>query len=252
MGAPGLSPHLALRIGLAARSLPEGGLQPLMNALIDVLGLPLTEEKLDGLNVGKLRTAADGLLADQPRAALRQALGYLQGRTPVTIIEDTPPQLERYDEGDMPDSLRLAVASDFGECVDGNFATCAAFLIYQVSAGEIRLIDRRPAPAGNRKSGRDALRTALLDDCHLLYAKVLSNPASACLMAAGVHPVSFSEGGMARERLSELQKVLSGHPAPWLARAMGHSMALPPRQGMGGLVLIHSREPTAATSTEHR
>jgi len=241
MGAPGLPSHLALRIGLAARAMPGAGLQQLMNALIDALGLPLTEEKLDRLNVGNLRTAADGLLAGVSRAELRQALGYLQGRTPVSIIEDTPLLLASYEEGEMPDSLRLAVASDHGERIDGNFATCTAFLIYQVSGREIRLIDRRPAPAGNRKSGRDALRATLIDDCHLLYAKSLSNPGSARLMVCGIHPVTFPEGGMARDKLNDLQKILLGHPAPWLARAMGQSQALPPRLGKSGPVLIYSQ-----------
>lgn len=242
MSAPKLSPHLALRIGLAARALPGVGLPQVMNALIGELGLPLNEDKFARLNVGTLRTAGAGLLSTQSRAALRQALNYLQGRTPVTIIEDTPPQLECYEEGDMPDSLRLAVASDFGERIDGNFATCAAFLVYQVSAREIRLIDRRVAPTGNRKSGRDALRAALLDDCHLLYAKTLSNPAGARLMADGIHPVSFPDGGQARAKLVELQKILGGHPPPWLARAMGNRLALPPRLGMSGPVLLYPRE----------
>lgn len=247
MSVPKLSPHLALRIGLAARALPEAGLPLLMNVLVVELGLPFSEDKFARLNVGTLRTAANGLLAGQPRAALRQALNYLQGRTPVSIIENTPPQLAAYAEGDMPDSLRLAVASDFGERIDGNFATCGAFLIYQVSAREIRLIDRRTAPTGNRKSGRDALRAALLDDCHLLYAKTLSNPASACLMVAGIHPVSFPEGGMARDKLGELQKVLCGHPAPWLARAMSHTLVMPPILGRNGPLLVYSGEPMVAT-----
>jgi len=242
MSVPKLSPHLALRIGLAARALPEIGLPLLMNALVAELGLPFSEDKFEHLNVGTLRTAANGLLAGQTRAALRQALNYLQGRTPVTIIEDAPPQLAAYEEGDMPDSLRLAVASDFGERIDGNFATCSAFLIYQVSAREIRLIDRRGAPDGDRKSGRDTLRAALVDDCHLLYAKALSNPASARLMANGIHPVSFPGGGQARAKLAELQKILGGHPPPWLARAMGDRQALPPRLGRDGPVLIYSRE----------
>lgn len=243
-----LSPYLALRIGLAARALPEVGLQPVMNALIAELGLPLSEDKFDRLNVGTLRTAGDGRLADQPRAALRQALNYLQGRTSVSIVEDTPPQLAAYAEGDMPDSLRLAVASDCGERIDGDFASCVAFLIYQVSAREIRLIDRRPAPIGKRKSDQAALRATLLDDCHLLYAKTLSNPASARLMANGIHPVSFPAGGQAREKLAELQKILGGHPPPWLARAMGNGMALPPRLGMGRPGLIYSQESTVDVS----
>lgn len=248
MRLPALSRELALRIGLAARALPGTGLPELMQALLDTVGLPLTEEKFASLSVTKLRAVANSPLATAHRAALRQALAHLQGRIPVVIGEDIPRPLAGYEDGEMPDSLRLAVASNNGERIDGNFGTCTHFLIYQISVSEIRLIDRRPAPAGNRQSGRDALRAALLDDCHLLYAKTLSNPANARLMAAGIHPVSFPAGGLAREKIGELQKILGGHPPPWLARAMGTTMALPPRLGLGGPVLIYAQEATLAVN----
>lgn len=242
MSAPPLSRDLALRIGLAARALPNGGLPRLMNALVDALDMPLTEAKLGGLGVGQLRAAADGTLAGVPRAALRQALGYLKGSTPVVIRADDPPALTPYAQGDMPGSIRLAVASDSGEAIDGNFATCAAFLIYQVSAGEVRLIDRRPAQPAGARMGRDTQRTALIDDCRLLYAKELGNPATARLMRTGVHPIRFPAGGQARDELAVLQTVLADHPPPWLARAMGEDWVMPRRIGFCGPLLVHSRE----------
>jgi len=241
--------ELALRIGLAARVLPDDGLNRLMDVLIEALGLPLTEAKLLGLAFGELRSAADGILAGVPRAVLREALGYLRGCTSVSIVEDVPSSPEPYDDGDMPQSIRLAVASDSGETLNGSFSTCAAFLIYQVSAREIRLIDRRPPPPANRKSSRDALRTVLIGDCHLLYAQILGTPATARLMRAGIHPVRIAQGGPAREQLAILQRVLRGHPAPWLVRAMGEDGVLPQRVGRALPLLVPAGALTASSNS---
>lgn len=215
-----LPDQLALRIGMAARALPQDGIRPLMEVLVDVLGLPLTEEKLARLSIRELRVGAGGLLSGRPRASLHRALGYLRGIVPVQVEDTPPPTIELYRDGEMPYSVRLAVASDSGEAIDGGFGGCANFLIYQVSPTEIRLIDRRqPRPAAN-KSSRDALRTALLEDCQLLYARSIGNPATARLMRAGIHPVRQPDGGNARNVLGSLQAVLARRPPRWLARAM--------------------------------
>ena len=46
-----LSRELALRIGLAARALPDTDAKRLFNVLTDCVGLPLTEEKIGGINL---------------------------------------------------------------------------------------------------------------------------------------------------------------------------------------------------------
>lgn len=83
----GLSRDLALRIGLAARCLPEPDLPLLMSVLLDSLGMPLTEPKLNSLSFQQLRTGAAGTLAGQPRAVLRRVLGYLRGTLQASIIK---------------------------------------------------------------------------------------------------------------------------------------------------------------------
>ncbi|TCJ14900.1 dinitrogenase iron-molybdenum cofactor biosynthesis protein [Parasulfuritortus cantonensis] len=233
----GLARELALRIGLAARALPGPGLPGLMAALVDALGVPFSAAKFAQLTVGRLRTAAGGVLAEAPRAALREALGHLQGRIPVVIADAPAPALDPCRDGAMPGSIRVAVASDGGELADGHFGHCRAYLVYQVSARELRLIDYRYAPEPGAKSARGAAHVALVGDCHLVYGRVLGNQATAQLMHAGVHPVCAPEGGPARDRLRPLQAILRGHPPPWLARAMGTRGWVMPASGNAGLRL---------------
>lgn len=215
-----LSDDLALRIGLAGRALGENGLHRLMPALLAHCGLPLSAAALAALNIGDLRRAAGGLLGELPRQQLREALGYLRGTTPIAIVDALPPPLQAYADGDMPGSLRIAVtAGEGGENIAGSFSRCPAFLIYQVSASEIRLIDRRQPPPGKARQTL-AARAALLADCALLYAAEIGNAAAAAAMRAGLHPVRASAGSTARAQFQALQQVLARHPPPWLARAM--------------------------------
>lgn len=221
MRSGGLPRELALRIGLAARCLPEPGLPLLMGVLLDTLGLPLSAQKLQRLRFAELRTGADGALAQQSRAVLRQVLGHLRGHLQPTLVDEAAPAPVAYAAGDMPASVRVAVAAGADERLSGRFSHCAAFLVYQVAAGEMRLIDRRLPDPSLGKTVRDAARAALIEDCHLLYAIGVGNPVAALLMRKGIHPVQCAEGGLAREHLAKLQRVLANRPPPWLLRASG-------------------------------
>ncbi len=253
MKTPPLSQHLALRIGLAARALPDRPLHQLMEVLVDLLGLPLSEQKFRTLSVQRLRLAQDGVFAVTPRACLREALGFLQGTQPIVIQDDDVLELDAYSEGDLPDSIRVALVANAQEMLDASFSACTSLLIYQVSAREIRLIDRRRVPdpvstpavmaLASSKAQRENQRITLIDDCHLLYAKSLNNPVTARLMRSGIHPVQVPEGGHARALLAALQSVLGKQPPPWLARAMGRSIVIPSGVGLSGPVLVHSTTP---------
>ncbi len=70
---------LALRIGLAARQLPDTSSGQLLRVLVAVLGEPLTEVKLNDLKVKDLKTGADGALGEMDGAVLRRALHFLHG-----------------------------------------------------------------------------------------------------------------------------------------------------------------------------
>ena len=55
--------ELALRIGLAARALPDTDAKGLFNILTESLGFPLTEEKIAGITLPFLKAAHAGVLS---------------------------------------------------------------------------------------------------------------------------------------------------------------------------------------------
>jgi len=224
MSASSLSRDLALRIGLAARSLPDTDPRRLINVLIACVGMPLTAEKLAQLKVKDLKTAADGEFAQIDAEALKTALHHL--KTDSVLEAETLPTIQAFTEGDMPGSIRVACASNHGDDLDGHFGSCARFLIYQVSAAEIRLIDMRsthPTQERALTDDKNTDRAQLISDCHLLYVVSIGGPPAAKVVKAGVHPVKIPEGGRAPELLRELQTVLAGTPPPWLAKIIGVS-----------------------------
>ncbi|WP_295389617.1 dinitrogenase iron-molybdenum cofactor biosynthesis protein [uncultured Thiodictyon sp.] len=217
MASP-ISEDLALRIGLAARALPDTDPARLIRVLGAAVGLPPTVEKLAALKVKDLRAAADGELGDIDLDALKAALAHLKGEG---IVDSAPPPpLDAYTDGDMPGSIRVACASDTGDHLDGHFGAARRFLIYQVSAAECRLIDvRRVDDTG--AEDRNAYRAGLIADCQVLYVASIGGPAAAKVIKLDIHPIKDAAGGSARERMVRLQETLSHQAPPWLAKVMG-------------------------------
>lgn len=215
-----ISDEIALRIGLAARALPDTPPARLLRVLADAVGLPPTAEKLSGLTVRDLQAAADGELGAIDTDALKAALARLTGEG---AAEPNPaPPLEPYTEGDMPGSIRVACASNGAEALDGHFGSALRFLIYQVSATELRLIETRSVDDRGAED-KNAHRAALLRDCQLLYVASIGGPAAAKVVKAGIHPVKDASGGSARARMVALQRILADKPPPWLAKVMGQA-----------------------------
>jgi len=216
-----LSREIALRIALAARVLPDTDAERVLNVLADAIGLPPTEDSISDLSVKQLQSAVDGELADIDKELLKTALGYLKGQGEVPA--EALPQTQSWSEGDMPDAIRVACASNSGEELDGHFGSCSRFLVYQVSKDEIRLIDVRDASGSEAQNDKNAWRARLIADCQVLFVASIGGPAAAQVVKAGVHPVKDSLGGNARVRLGALQAKLTNAPPPWLAKAMGHA-----------------------------
>ncbi|MFZ0257237.1 MAG: NifB/NifX family molybdenum-iron cluster-binding protein [Gammaproteobacteria bacterium] len=216
-----LSRALALRIGLAARVLPDTDSATLVRLLDECVGRPFSEDKFRQLTPRRLRMASRGALSGVKPDVIRQAVKWLQGEAQEERIPSDVPQTQALDNSEMSHSIRVAVASDSGEHLDGHFGSCARFLIYQVSLDEMRLIDiRSTAVAPQSGDEKNAYRVALISDCHLLYIVAIGGPAAAKVVRAGIHPLKDPESGDARKALAHLQKALEGMPPPWLAKAM--------------------------------
>ncbi|BBI99382.1 hypothetical protein FGKAn22_10750 [Ferrigenium kumadai] len=210
----------ALRIALAARVLSEVDTGALVAKLGNQLGLPITEEKLAKVTVADLKLILSGEETVEPDvdgASIKLAVRHLWGES--GDAENLPP-LDVYSDGDLPGSLRVAVASNTEENLDGHFGSCPRFLVYQVGRNDIRLIDARSTLISDDAEDKNVARAELINDCQIVYVQSIGGPAAAKAVRANVHPVKVPEGGKARATLQRLQAVLDA-PPPWLAKILG-------------------------------
>jgi nitrogen fixation protein NifX len=221
MSASPITNEVALRIGLAARELPDTDPGRLLRVLDDALGLPPTIKKLGKLTVKELKAACDGEFADIDSAAIKSALAYLKGESEITA--EPLPEIESYEEGEMPNSIRVACASNNAEMLDGHFGSCRRFLIYQVSEQENRLVDIRAIDNSAEGDDKNSYRASLISDCQLLFVGSIGGPAAAKVVRAGVHPIKKPQTSPAREEIQSLQRVIGKDAPPWLAKVMGQS-----------------------------
>ncbi|MGZ5059714.1 MAG: nitrogen fixation protein NifX [Methylobacter sp.] len=215
-----LSRELALRIGLAARALPDTDAKRLLSVLTDCVGLPITEEKIAGISLKSFRTAKAGEFLDFDTPLLTHALNILKSGQENQAAGQVQ---QAYADGDMPGSVRIACASNDGINVDGHFGSCSQFMIYQVSADEARLIEIRPPdiPEGLEVEDKNVFRAELLQDCQVLYIASVGGPAAAKIVRLGIHPMKLPAVETIADVIGQLQTVIAGTPPPWLAKAMG-------------------------------
>lgn len=220
-GQTELSRDLALRIGLAARALPDTHPKSLLAILTTVVGLPLTEAKFLGIDLPAFKAAAGSPLANLDAATLTRALLILKQPAEQATVQ--PASQQAYREGAMPNSVRIACASNNGTLVDGHFGSCPKFLVYQVSAQQRMLCDVRPAdiPEGLVVPDKNVYRAELIQDCQVVYMASVGGPAAAKIVKWGIHPIKLAEVQRIDTVISQLQTVLAGTPPPWLAKAMG-------------------------------
>ena len=219
MSDTGISNNMALRVGLAAKALDGITAADMLDVLGDAVGLPPSEKKLAGLSIDKMRAAADGKLLAAPREALKDALLILKGKKGGDSA--VMPDLDAYNEGDMPGSIRVAVASNGGEDLDGHFGTCSRFLVYRITADEIRLVEVHSTADDVDAEDKNKYRADLIRDCEVLFVVSIGGPAAAKVVRADIHPIKKPQGGNAREVMEELRAVIAHNPPPWLAKVMG-------------------------------
>ena len=229
-----LSEEIALRIGLAARSLPDTDAVRLLKVLESAIGLPPTLLSLSSLSIKVLRSAHNGDLSECNKDELLEALNYLKGEGDRGYSQPEP---EAYRDGDIPSSLRVAVASNSDAQLNAHFGSCHDFLIYQVGLEEIRLIDVRSTEgtiSGLEKSDELA---EIIHDCQILFALSIGGPAAAKVIKRDIHPIKKPEGGEALTIIKELQSSMQSGSSPWLAKHLNQSARV-----MQGLEAAEERE----------
>lgn len=210
----------ALRIALAAKTLAEVDPRALTLRLAEKVGLPITEDKLASVTVADLKallTGEESVEPDADTASIKLAVRYLWGENGDDAAVPKP---EPYAEGEIPDSLRIAVASNTAANLDGHFGSCPRFLVYQVGKNAMKLVDVRSTLLADEEEDKNVARAELINDCQLVYVQSIGGPAAAKVVRAGVHPVKIPTASPASESIAKLQSVLDA-PPPWLAKVLG-------------------------------
>jgi nitrogen fixation protein NifX len=228
MNAPPISDEVALRIGLATKALPGKSVAEVIEALQECLGETIDNDALSKITVKKLKKAfgqpesIDDQQTDNveliPNATLKEVAEILWGEKKDANSLPTP---EPYQDGEMPNSVRIAISSNTGAKLDGHFGSCKRFLIYQLSTETLKLIDVRSTAGDKEAEDKSDYRVDLIEDCDILYIVSIGGPPAAKVIQRGVYPIKIFEGGEAPTLLLELQQALINSPPPWLAKILG-------------------------------
>lgn len=215
----------ALRVALAARALPHIGLSRLLEVLQECLGESIDTDSLRNVTVTHLKTGFGSLDGEEDGEdigigleAMKLAVRILWGDTDDGEDLPTP---EPYADGEMPGSVRVAIASDFGLNLNGHFGSCLRFLVYQVSPTESRLIGIRNTAEADFAPDKNQFRARLIGDCDVVYVVSVGGPAAAKIIRADIYPIKVPEGGTADEMVAKFQHAMIHSPPPWLLKTLG-------------------------------
>src|SRR3990167_287202 len=223
MSEMNLNRETALRIALAARILPGVGVGKLLEILHRRISGELNEESLQTITVTDLKTGFGSADGEEDGEDISVGLPEMKEAVRILWGEASNEQLPQPVPLDSipANSVRVAVASNSGEKLDGHFGSCLRFLVYQVSVDTVQLVDVRSALEADFSDDKNAFRANLINDCQVMYVVSIGGPAAAKVVRSGIYPIKVIEGGMAREVLDKLRGVMGSAPPPWLAKLIG-------------------------------
>jgi nitrogen fixation protein NifX len=217
----------ALRVALAARTLPNTTLLQLIEVLQTRLGETLDADILRTFTVTDLKTGFGSLDGEEDGEDI--GIGLESMKLAVRILwgdaeaDEKFPEVQPCNKGDMPGSVRVAIASDIGMTLSGHFGSCLRFLVYQVSANDSRLIGIRSALEADFAEDKNAFRAQIISDCHVVYIVSVGGPAAAKIIRANIYPIKRPEGGTAEEVIAQFHQAMIHSPPPWMLKILGVS-----------------------------
>ncbi len=211
--------EVALRIALATRTLENTSIAQLLDVLSACTNGELTKKAISNIDIEEfLSTLHQKVDAHFDLDGITDAIRIFRGERDlealpsVTALEVLP---ER--------SIKLAVASNNEDLLDGHFGSCLRFLVYQVNTDGYNLIDIRSMIPTELAEDKNAARTNLIDDCEIVYMVSVGGPAAAKVIRSGIYPIKKPLGETAPQVIEQLQGVMKKSPPPWLAKIMGDS-----------------------------
>lgn len=211
-----ISPPAALRIAMVSKSLPSIELKALLGLLIQHVGSPVTEHKLQMISPKSFRVIVNALDNSLSRKEVTSALAVL---TNQDVGSFDAPQIPK--EPPIPGpKLRVAMTSNQGEMLNGHFGSSLRVLVYEVNATSYQLVDVLPVDSELKGERRTEILIGDIADCQILFTLSIGGPAAAKVTRAYIHPVKKKVAVEAKEVLTELSQVIGNEPPPWIKKAL--------------------------------
>jgi nitrogen fixation protein NifX len=119
-------------------------------------------------------------------------------------------------------SVKIAFASADRRTVDQHFGAAEAFVIYELSENDARMVEavefHDSDTAMDGHEGKLAAKIALMAGCAAVYCNAVGGSAIKQLMAAGIQPMKVPEGTAVDELLCGLNQAMLNDPPAWLAK----------------------------------
>lgn len=120
--------------------------------------------------------------------------------------------------------VRIAFASADRRTVDQHFGAAEAFIVYELSGHDARLVEAvefHDSDTGmDGHEGKLAAKIAILAGCAAVYCNAVGASAIKQLLAAGVQPMKVPEGTAVDELLCNLSQAMLDEPPAWLSRCL--------------------------------
>jgi len=207
---------LALRLGLASKSIPQISLGAFIAMLGSQLGEPLTEKKLRAITPKQLFTWLTDVANDIERGQANQAYAILMN----AVVADMSAPICNPDKPLAGPKLRVAVSSNNEEMIDGHFGSCLRMLVYEVNRSAWQLVEVRPVHSVASGLQRTDYLVNLIEDCQLLATLSIGGPAAAKVTRADIHPIKQALPTPSSELLARVQQVLNVNPPPWIKKLL--------------------------------
>lgn len=119
-------------------------------------------------------------------------------------------------------SVKIAFASADRKSVDQHFGAAEAFVIYELSEDDARLVEavqfHDSDTAMDGHEGKLAAKIGLLAGCAAVYCNAVGASAIKQLLAAGIQPMKVEEGTSVDALLCGLNQAMLSEPPVWMAK----------------------------------
>lgn len=138
-------------------------------------------------------------------------------------------QAEEMESADIPNSIRVALASNDCKNVNAHFGSTSNLMIYQISETRSRFVeaiafdDKGYEDSRHNQASQDRIeeRVAALDGCAILFVLAIGGGPAARVVNHGIYPIKLQGPESFAEVIERVQKMLAGTPPPWLRKLIG-------------------------------